>query len=126
MKKLCFILSVILTLSLLAGCSVDITIRDENGSSIPLPDNVESIIDDIVSDATTTTSASNDTSESESTTTELTTAAGDESTKKPTETTTKKNNQDGENNQKNKRSRQKAIRQQTHLYNPHEQVHYQA
>ncbi len=60
MKKLCIILSIVLCLSLLGGCSVDITIHDENGSSIPLADDVESIVNSLISDSTTTTTVPND------------------------------------------------------------------
>lgn len=55
MKKICIFMTVVLCLSLLGGCSVDITVRDENGSSIAIPDGVESAIENIINNATSTT-----------------------------------------------------------------------
>lgn len=67
MKKLYVIWSVALCLLLLGGCTVNITVQDENGSSIPLPDGVESLVNDLISDNSTTTTIDGDQSGGEST-----------------------------------------------------------
>lgn len=59
MKKLCAILAITLCISFISGCSIDITVRDENGSSVAIPDGVESAIQNILSDAATTTTLAN-------------------------------------------------------------------
>lgn len=95
MKKLCIMLSAILCLSLLGGCSVDITVRDENGSSIPIPDGVESMVGDIIEGALTTTTTTGTSKAEESTTSQETTTAAKQDTvtttasSKATTTTTK-------------------------------------
>ncbi len=86
MKNLCIILSVVLCLSLLGGCSVDITIHDEDGSSIPVADDIESIVNDLISDSTTTTVAKVDDN-----TTSKTQAPSNSTTAKATTTTTTTN-----------------------------------
>lgn len=68
MKKFYIVLSVAVCLLLLGGCTVNITVQDENGSSVPLPDGVESLVNDLISDNTTTTTTDSDQSSSESTT----------------------------------------------------------
>lgn len=101
MKKLCAILSALLLLSQLSGCSIDITVRDENGSSIPLPDNPESIIEDLTTGITTTTASDSDNkisstdaattttaTEAEQKKTNATTNKSTTSTEKPTSSTT--------------------------------------
>ena len=81
MKKLCIILSSVLCLSLLGGCSIDITIRDEDGSSIPFADDIESIVNDLISDSTATTTITNDESRSDATTTVTATTKQDKTDK---------------------------------------------
>ncbi len=101
MKKLCVILCIALLLSLLSGCSLDIT--GEN-SSIPLPDKLESSVNDSISnlptddsnsEASTTTQNANDESDTTSgnpsaDTTTATTKKSEDS--KSTTSATKKNN----------------------------------
>ena len=98
MKKLFTILSIVLCLSLLGGCSVDITVHDENGNSVPLADDVESIVNDLISDATTTTTPQQDDSRADDTPSSTTsntkpgktkkTSAKTSPTKKPTPSAT--------------------------------------
>ncbi len=92
MKNVCIILSVVLCLSLLGGCSVDITIHDESGSSIHLADDVESIIGSLVSDSATTTTTTivpNDESSSNNSTTSTSTATTATTQSKMDKTTVK-------------------------------------
>ena len=72
MKKLSIILSIVLCLSLISGCTVDITVRDENGSSIPTSE-IESFINNVISNSSTTTTTEN--AESSSTSAENTSAS---------------------------------------------------
>lgn len=95
MKKLCIILSIVLCLSLLSGCSVDITIRDENGSSVPLPDGVESFVNDLMADNTTTTTTASKSTDHESASAESTTTTDSvtpENSATKTDKTTSKTN----------------------------------
>lgn len=75
MKKLSIVMAIILCISLLSGCSVDVTIRTESGESIAIPDGVESAIENIIANATSTTdtqSTDSTTSGVEATTTQST------------------------------------------------------
>ena len=109
MKKISIVLCAILCLSLLAGCSGDINVRNENGSSIPTSD-LEPIVSNAVSDSSTTTTAESHTTSATTesvtttttetpvvittvkpvTTTSVTTARKTTITKKTTQTTSKK------------------------------------
>jgi uncharacterized protein YkwD len=103
MKKILIVLCTAIVLTLLGGCSAEITVRDENGSSIPLSDGIESEISDVLTDSTTTTASttideSDDTTSASvntSTTTsgtssaKTTTTKSTPSSKTPSTTTTK-------------------------------------
>ncbi len=75
MKKIRIAMSAILCFTLLSGCSIDITVRDENGSSIAIPDGVDSAIENAFSNVMNTSS-----SKEGSSTTQSTAATGESKT----------------------------------------------
>ncbi len=86
MKKLCIVLCVVLCLSLLGGCSVDITVHDESGNSIAVPDGIESMVGDVLEQMSSTTTAQTPATAQTTTSTTAAPIVGSTTTK-PSETT---------------------------------------